>query len=119
MFLSWEQSRTVFSWLDSIDIYVQPSFMEGLCRSIVEAMSRACPVICTNVGGNYELVSSDCLFEKADYVKLADILEKMVKPEMQIEEAKRNFEKSKEYNKKDLNKKRDAFYRSFIESGVE
>lgn len=54
----------VFSWLDSIDIYVQPSFMEGLCRSIVEAMSRACPVICTNVGGNYELVSSDCLFEK-------------------------------------------------------
>ena len=64
----------VFSWLDSIDIYVQPSFMEGLCRSIVEAMSRACPVICTNVGGNYELVSSDCLFEKADYVKLADML---------------------------------------------
>ena len=86
--------------------------MEGLCRSIVEAMSRACPVICTNVGGNYELVSSDCLFEKADYVKLADILEKMVKPEMQIEE-------SKEYNKEDLNKKRDAFYRRFIESGVE
>lgn len=98
---------------------VKPSFMEGLCRSIVEAMSRACPVICTNVGGNYELVSSDCLFEKADYVKLADILEKMVKPEMQIEEAKRNFEKSKEYNKEDLNKKRDAFYRRFIESGVE
>lgn len=109
----------VFSWLDSIDIYVQPSFMEGLCRSIVEAMSRACPVICTNVGGNYELVSSDCLFEKADYVRLADILEKMMKPKMQIEEAKRNFEKSKEYNKEDLNKKRDAFYRRFIESGVE
>ena len=109
----------VFAWLDSIDIYVQPSFMEGLCRSIVEAMSRACPVVCTNVGGNYELVSSDCLFEKADYVKLADILEKMMKPEMQIEEAKRNFEKSKEYNKEDLNKKRDVFYRNFIESGVE
>lgn len=92
---------------------------QGLCRSIVEAMSRACPVICTNVGGNYELVSSDCLFEKADYVRLADILEKMMKPKMQIEEAKRNFEKSKEYNKEDLNKKRDAFYRRFIESGVE
>ena len=109
----------VFAWLDLIDIYVQPSFMEGLCRSIVEAMSRACPVICTNVGGNYELVSDECLFEKADYVRLADILEKMMKPELQIEEAKRNFEKSKEYNKEDLNKKRDAFYRNFIESGVE
>ena len=65
------------------------------------------------------MVSSDCLFEKADYVRLADILEKMMKPKMQIEEAKRNFEKSKEYNKEDLNKKRDAFYRRFIESGVE
>lgn len=43
----------------------------------------------------------------------------MMKPELQIEEAKRNFEKSKEYNKEDLNKKRDAFYRNFIESGVE
>ena len=32
---------------------------------------------------------------------------------------KENFEKSKEYNKEDLNKKRDAFYRRFIESGVE
>ena len=74
--------------------------MEGLCRSIVEAMSRACPVICTNVGGNYELVSSDCLFEKADYVKLADILEKMVKPEMQIEEAKRNLKNQKNIIKK-------------------
>lgn len=66
----------VFSWLDSIDIYVQPSFMEGLCRSIVEAMSRACPVICTNVGGNYELVSSDSFLkiQKRVYEKRKDCL---------------------------------------------
>ena len=109
----------VFTWLDSIDIYVQPSFMEGLCRSIVEAMSRACPVICTDVGGNYELVSRECLFEKADFNKLADMLEKMIDPQRQIEEAQKNFNKSKEYNKEDLNKKRDAFYQSFIKSAIE
>lgn len=109
----------VFTWLDSIDIYVQPSFMEGLCRSIVEAMSRACPVICTDVGGNYELVSRECLFEKANFNKLADMLEKMIDPQRQIEEAKKNFNKSKEYNKEDLNKKRDAFYQSFIKSAIE
>ena len=41
----------VFDWLDNIDVYVQTSFMEGLCRSIIEAMSRGCPVLCTDVGG--------------------------------------------------------------------
>ena len=105
----------VFLWFDSLDIYVQPSFMEGLCRSIVEAMSRACPVICTNAGGNYELVSEACLFDKSDFHRLADILEKMMSSEMQIREAKRNFEKSKEYDKEVLNDKRDVFYRNFTE----
>ena len=104
----------VFSWFDSIDVYVQPSFMEGLCRSIIEAMSRACPVICTNVGGNYELISSDCLFEKGNYIKLADVLERFMDKNIQIEEAKKNFEKSKEYNKEKLNRKRDCFYKEFI-----
>ena len=53
----------VWKWYDSIDVYVQPSFSEGLCRSIVEAMSRACPIICSDVGGNYELIEKDFLFQ--------------------------------------------------------
>ena len=48
----------VFNWLNGIDIYIQPSYQEGLCRSIVEAMSVACPVICTDTGGNKELIDN-------------------------------------------------------------
>ena len=35
----------IFQLLDDIDLYIQPSLQEGLPRSVVEAMSRACPII--------------------------------------------------------------------------
>ncbi len=35
----------IFRWLDTVDLYIQPSRAEGLCRAIIEAMSRGCPII--------------------------------------------------------------------------
>ena len=104
----------VFSWLDSIDIYVQSSFQEGICRALVEAMSRACPVVCSDVGGNYELVPSECLFKKADYKQLAKLLMKMTNKDEQEIEARRNFDKAKAFDRKLLDEKRDIFYKKFI-----
>jgi glycosyltransferase involved in cell wall biosynthesis len=37
----------IFEWLDSIDIYIQPSLTEGLPRALIEAMSRGTPSIGT------------------------------------------------------------------------
>ena len=113
--LSHEQ---VFSWLDKIDIYIQPSFQEGLCRSIVEAMSRGCPVIASDVGGNYELIEKDCLFKKGDYRQLANKLVYIMNRSVLCAKAKKNFEKAKEYQKDILDEKRDRFYKEFIENGL-
>ena len=33
VFLGGKTHDEVFQWLDNIDIYVQPSYQEGLCRS--------------------------------------------------------------------------------------
>lgn len=104
----------VFNWMDSIDVYVQSSFQEGLCRSLVEAMSRACPIVCSNVGGNYELASQDNLFKKADFKQLASILLNLSNRENLIKEARRSFEKAKEFDKALLDARRDAFYKEFI-----
>lgn len=104
----------VFKWLDSLDIYIQPSYQEGLCRAIIEAMSRALPVICSDTGGNFELVDRDYIFECGDYKRIAFLIEKMRND--LIGQAKKNFEHSKEYEKKVLDERRQLFFKEFVNS---
>ena len=104
----------VFNWLDTIDIYIQPSFQEGLCRAIVEAMSRACPIICSNTGGNYELANKEFLFKKGNTREIVSKVLKMQSKSIIMNESKRSFEEAKKFKKEDLDKKRDEFYRKFI-----
>jgi sugar transferase (PEP-CTERM/EpsH1 system associated) len=44
------------AWLAMMDIYVQPSLMEGTGNAILEAMAAGLPVVATRVGGNAEVV---------------------------------------------------------------
>jgi glycosyltransferase involved in cell wall biosynthesis len=46
--------------LRATDIYVQTSTTEGFSNAILQAMATALPVVATRVGGNPELVTSDC-----------------------------------------------------------
>lgn len=56
----------VASWLDHIDIYLQPSLHEGLPRSLIEAMSRGCPVLASDAGGIPEILSPEYLHKKGN-----------------------------------------------------
>lgn len=100
----------VFSWLDQIDIYIQPSFQEGLCRALIEAMSRGVPCIVSNVGGNPELINSTWVYNRKKSVReLVTKLEKINTEDM-LKMAEENFKKSKEYQKNVLNIKRKNIY---------
>ncbi|MBR9728206.1 glycosyltransferase family 4 protein [Shewanella intestini] len=70
----------VFEWLDDIDIYIQPSFQEGLPRATIEAMSRGCPVLSSNAGGLEELTLPQFVHKSGDYSKfrsdMLDLIEK-------------------------------------------
>ena len=105
----------VFDWYDGVDIYVQPSFQEGLCRSIVEAMSRACPVVSTDIGGNPELTAAENLFRPGDHEALSDILERLADPSMQEKGARYSYARSQEYDSKLLDAKRAAFLKQFMD----
>jgi len=107
----------VYNWLEKIDIYIHPSHNEGLCRSIIEAMSRGCAVICADVGGNYELVEKKYLYKKGNIKELTKLLKKIKKEDI-IEQSKINYEKAKRYDAKVLNKKRDEFYLKFTKKEV-
>src|SRR5699024_12266879 len=47
-FLGSMQDDEVFNWLETIDIYTQPSRQEGLPRALIEAMSRGLPAFRAN-----------------------------------------------------------------------
>ncbi len=106
----------VYEWYDSIDLYVQPSYTEGLCRAVVEAMSRGCPVICTDVGGNKELCGKDFLIKKGDSKTLANKILSILKYETQIEMSEANFNEARRFINTDLDVKRKEFLMDFINS---
>jgi len=50
----------VLTYYQAADVFVLPSISEGLPLSLLEAMSCALPVVATLVGGNAEMVDSNC-----------------------------------------------------------
>lgn len=107
--------RPVLEWLDGIDIYLQPSYHEGLPRAIIEAMSRGCPVLASNAGGTRELLPDRFIHEKGDDRTLAKAMKSLVteKRENIQEIARTNFTKSLEYTQEKLMPKRIKFWKDF------
>lgn len=105
----------VFKWLDTIDLYVQPSRQEGLPRALIEAMSRGLPAFGARTGGIPELLEAKFIFSntKKNIDEICCILRSFDKKNM-LEQAKRNFEEAKKYDKQVIEERRKNFFREFI-----
>lgn len=104
----------VFEWIDNLDIFIQPSKVEGLPRALIEAMSRGCPVVGSKAGGIPELLDERFIHKKGNYKDLTSkIMFLMSNKEIMIEQAKKNFETSKNYSKEVLDEKRTGFWKEF------
>lgn len=109
----------IFDWLDSIDYYIQPSLQEGLCRSLVEAMSRGLPCLASDVGGNYECITQDYIFKTANKKmipsQISELLWRLESNDKSLIEAEKNFFRAKDFfDKVVLERRRLDFYDSFI-----
>lgn len=104
----------VLEWMDGLDVYVQPSFQEGLCRAIVEAMSRGCPVVCTDVGGNSELVSERVLYKAGEANELVERLKFASPASVRAALSRENSLRAEHFTSERLSKKRSAFYAEFL-----
>lgn len=104
----------VFEWLNTIDIYVQPSRQEGLPRALIEAMSRGLPAFGAKTGGIPELLDSEFIISntRKNIKEICDILLRF-KKEIMIEQATRNFSKSKNYLKSLIDERRRNFITDF------
>lgn len=101
----------VMQWLNSLDIYIQPSYTEGLPRALIEAMSVGLPAVGSNVGGIPELLSTDDLVEPRDPQSLAKKVQLLIESsQLRFTRGKRNYFKAKEYDTETLTKRRFDFW---------
>ena len=114
-FLGLMQHDKVLEWLNTIDIYVQPSRQEGLPRALIEAMSRAVPAFGARTAGIPELLDKDFIFSntRKNIDEICSILKSFDKKTM-MNQAARNFEEAKKYDKSIIENRRNEFLRQFI-----
>lgn len=103
----------ISNWYDSLDLYVQPSLVEGMPRSLLEAMSRGLPCFGSNIGGIPELLPSSSLFEPSSCSEVVELLIKIDREYLETT-AKTCLEKSRQYTPQLLKNRRDAFYLQFL-----
>lgn len=107
----------VFDWLDHLDLYIQPSYTEGLPRALLEAMSRGLPCVTSSAGGMPEIVDSNYLFSPGDINSFSSAVRQLLlTPSALSFQAKCNFKTSADYTLETLNAARTAFYDSILSS---
>jgi glycosyltransferase involved in cell wall biosynthesis len=117
IFMGAKTHEQVFEWLDTIDIYIQPSRQEGLPRALIEAMSRALPCIGAKTGGIPELLPSERIFSNSrnNINEICTLLLSLDKEKMK-EDAYRNYNESKKYVIENTKRKRNEIFNLVIEN---
>lgn len=104
----------VLNWLDNVDIYIQPSYQEGVPRATIEAMSRGCTCAGSTAGGIPELLPPEWLHKPGDTEKLQDILSELIdNKSARLKAAELNFEKASFYTSDKLRPIRSNFWKEF------
>jgi glycosyltransferase involved in cell wall biosynthesis len=97
------------------DVFVLPSYNEGLPISILEAMSYGCPVISTRVGGIPEVVSDNgILVDSGDPGALAAAVEALAEPSTRESMARKGLEAVKPYYPDAVMASLQAIYQSLL-----
>ena len=93
------------------DIFVFPSYREGLPRVVIEAMSWGLPCVCSDIPGCRELLPAKALVPIKDTNALTNHLEQLLSnPYLMEEEGTFNAEESKQYLHSVINEVRELFY---------
>lgn len=102
-------------WFLSVDIYIQPSYTEGLPRAVIEAMSFNIPVIGSDVGGMSEIVNEKNLFKAGDYKSIVNKVLDLNDGNNYISSSQYSHCISKKFTG-DLDTRKEAYIQSFINS---
>ena len=102
----------VLTLLDEADLYIQASRSEGLPRSLIEAMSRGLPVICSNLPGVKGLVDEEFQFTLGKKTSLRDLLARVLESSTTMNMmSMRSIEVSRDFHIEISRQKRLKFYK--------
>lgn len=103
--------KEVASWLDQIDIHLQPSFQEGLPRATIEAMSRGAACAGSTCGGIPELLPLERLHKPGDVAALAEAIRRLATdPDATAAASRSDRETSRQFDPDVLKARRRDFY---------
>ncbi len=66
----------------TFDLFVHPSYREGLPVSVMEAIAASQKVICSDIRGSRDLVTKECLFAPNDVAKLTKLIASAMNSEL-------------------------------------
>ncbi len=99
--------------LDQADLFVLPSYQEGLPRAMIEAMARGLPCIGSTVGGIPELLPEGDRVPPGDVVALAEKIQEVLgDPQRMTQMSERNLSRAQNYSNTKLSQKRTEFYQT-------
>lgn len=101
------------------DIFVFPSFQEGLPVSVMEAMSAGLPIIASRIRGNTDLIQNGnggFLHEPEDYIGFAKSIDKVIEDEiLRAKMSVHNKNEVKKYDKKVVKETMSNLYSTIID----
>ena len=93
------------------DMFLFPTYSEGLPRVLIEAGACGLPILSTPVAGIPEIVEEKYLFSPEDTNGFVNMIIHLISNPLELEAmSKANIEMAKRYTNEQLQKKRDAFY---------
>ena len=97
--------------LDQADLFILPSFTEGLPRAMIEAMARALPCLGSTAGGIPELLPPEDMVPPGNAAALAaNIRAVATDPDRLASMSARNLARARDYDENALRRQRIAFY---------
>lgn len=101
----------VRSQLDRADLFVLPSYQEGMPRAMLEAMARGLPCIGSTVGGFPELLAPEYLVTPGDVTELAQKIRQVVtNPKGLAKMSSENLQTARDYTEVVLRQRWNEFY---------
>jgi phosphatidylinositol alpha-1,6-mannosyltransferase len=105
--------------LDGADLFVIPSWSEGLPRAAIEAMARGLPVIGSAVPGIRELLPDEHLFDPGRPEQIAGLITRLQSESDYRRSAEQSVRIAKEIVADVVSPRRQALYRSLREIALE